>query len=77
MTLHFQPVSQPTMGIDATRAAVKEAWRLAMNAATKTAAMFSAMADAETDPGKERALKHAAQCWQNTAQAAYQNWSKS
>ena len=50
--------------------ATKQAFKAMMDAATKTANLFSIVADACTDPTEAEKHRAAAQCWQNSASEA-------
>lgn len=67
----FLPVEQPTMGLDATKAASREAFRLMSNAATKAAALCSYQARLATDPDTATSWEQRAECWQKSASIAF------
>lgn len=66
----------PLQGLDAARHSAKDAFRAMMNAATKTASLFTLMAEQATDPTTAAKLKTASQCWQNSAQDAYKRMTE-
>lgn len=60
--------------LEQAQAATKTAYQRMMDAATKTANLFTLCAEQATDPDEAAKHRYAAQQWQNTAQVAAEHW---